>query len=80
MIDLEEYNQVKEFCGFDHEHRQDEQSLGVAYKHKKRMGLYCFMYIDFNRGRGEIKQCIRNKCGWYCFKNKTQTKLTDFGV
>lgn len=71
-----ELYQLKNFCSFVHDDADLED--GVALKDKKSGRIFCFEYFDFQRGRGELYDCRKSKCKFYCYVNKSQTKLTDF--
>jgi hypothetical protein len=53
---------------------------GVALKNKKNGRIYCFQYVNLERGRGEPKPCLKGECRYYIYVNPNQTKLTDFGT
>lgn len=75
MIDLEDYEQLKNFCNYDDVGIPDD---GVAYRKKNSGQIYCFMYVDVERGRGEPTLCKVKECKHYIYVNPNRVKLTTF--
>lgn len=75
IIDLREYLQILKFCSYDNETKVED---GVAFRRKDQDAVSCLQDIDFNRGRGYAKRCIRRGCLFYIHDEGKQSQLTEY--
>ncbi len=69
-----EFKHLKNYCN----NEDCNLDIGCALQDKATGNIYCFMYYDMWRGRGNYSECKRGDCEFYCFVDPRQDKLTKY--
>lgn len=78
MINIKEFDKLTDFCNYQDLEYGGTSEDGIAYQNKKNKKIFCFKYVDLERGWRDIVECKKDQCKHYVYVDPNQTMLDGY--